>query len=487
MPPTDTAREVQHLLSQQDFGQALQVAERWVQKQPGVLAAWMGVARAALGIGVLGRADSAITRAFAMAPKDPQVIFFRSAIDHRIGRSDVAIERLQSLARMNHPVALDAALALAEALHRTARHAELRQLIAAGGAWLQDERAILYTSRALSNSDPAAAIDVLQQFARSNAAPWLRRFAGFDAVRLLDAAGRYREAFDLATHLHATTDSRFDVRGLEQEVERQRALLARGAVWCPPRAPALHGISLVVSLPRSGTTLLEQMLDRHPRVTGIGEYDGIVNLGDDLVGTGLWPDQLTMLTAPQATAFQKRYVDGARTLLRPGTTHAFDKMLLTWLWLPAVASVLHGATALHMARDPRDMAVSLFLSNFHPHAMGWTRSFAEIQRVIAAERSLLPHALETLQIPHETVVYERLVERPTETVERCLRRMGLPMDAAVLQPECNTRTVHTLSHDQVRKPINAGSIDRWKNYAWAFDASWKSLVDMHDRRRADAA
>jgi predicted Zn-dependent protease len=97
MPPTDTAREVQHLLSQQDFGQALQVAERWVQKQPGVLAAWMGVARAALGIGMLGRADSAITRAFAMAPKDPQVIFFRSAIDHRIGRSDVAIERLQSI------------------------------------------------------------------------------------------------------------------------------------------------------------------------------------------------------------------------------------------------------------------------------------------------------------------------------------------------------------------------------------------------------
>jgi tetratricopeptide (TPR) repeat protein len=212
MPPTDTAREVQHLLSQQDFGQALQVAERWVQKQPGVLAAWMGVARAALGIGMLGRADSAITRAFAMAPKDPQVIFFRSAIDHRIGRSDVAIERLQSLARMNHPVALDAALALAEALHRTARHAELRELIAAGGAWLQDERAILYTSRALSNSDPAAAIDVLQQFARSNAASWLRRFAGFDAVRLLDAAGRYREAFDLATHLHATTDSRFDAK-----------------------------------------------------------------------------------------------------------------------------------------------------------------------------------------------------------------------------------------------------------------------------------
>jgi hypothetical protein len=59
------------------------------------------------------------------------------------------------------------------------------------------------------------------------------------------------------------------------------------------------------------------------------------------------------------------------------------------------------------------------------------------------------------------------------------------MDPAVLQPERNTRTVHTLSHDQVRKPIHAGSIGRWSNYPWMFDDAWKPLVELHERRRAD--
>jgi hypothetical protein len=326
---------------------------------------------------------------------------------------------------------------------------------------------------------------MLERFARGSGPAWLRRFAGFDAVRLLDAAGRFREAFDLATHLHATTGAPFDVAGLERDIERQRNLLGKGAAWCPPRAPRLSNHSLVVSLPRSGTTLLEQMLDRHPQVTGIGEYDGIPNLSDDVISTGLWPDQLDALDPMQAAAFQRRYVNGARTLLRPGTTHAFDKMLVTWQWLPAVACVLPGAVALHMARDPRDMAVSLFLSNFHPIGMGWTASIDGIRRVTAAERSMLPQALGTLGIPHETVVYENLVANPAATVERCLKRMGLPMHPAVLEPERNARTVHTLSHDQVRKPINAGSIGRWKNYAWAFDEAWTPLVQLHERRRAN--
>jgi hypothetical protein len=57
-------------------------------------------------------------------------------------------------------------------------------------------------------------------------------------------------------------------------------------------------------------------------------------------------------------------------------------------------------------------------------------------------------------------------------MERCLQRMGLPMEDSVLAPEANARTVLTLSHEQVRKPINRSSIGRWKNYEWAFDKEW---------------
>jgi hypothetical protein len=234
----------------------------------------------------------------------------------------------------------------------------------------------------------------------------------------------------------------------------------------------VRGVSLVVGMPRSGTTLLEQMLDRHPAIGGIGEFDGVNTLGTAVVGQGAWPRELSMLDPRIAAQFQAEYLAGAAVTRRSGTTWSFDKSLHTWRWLPAVAAVLPGAVCFRIERDPRDTAISLFLSNFHPQSFGWTRSLEGIRRVIAAERALAPAALRALGIPHEDFRYEDLVDRPREHMERCLARMGLPMDEAVLAPEANTRTVLTLSHEQVRRSINRGSIGRWKNYEFAFGPEW---------------
>jgi hypothetical protein len=81
-------------------------------------------------------------------------------------------------------------------------------------------------------------------------------------------------------------------------------------------------------------------------------------------------------------------------------------------------------------------------------------------------------ALRTLGIPHEDIRYEDLVEDPRGHMERVLARLGLPMDERVLAPQENARTVLTLSHEQVRKSINRGSIGRWRNYEFAFGPEW---------------
>ena len=78
----------------------------------------------------------------------------------------------------------------------------------------------------------------------------------------------------------------------------------------------------------------------------------------------------------------------------------------------------------------------------------------------------------------------RLWEKFVTTLRRrLLDRLGLEAQASVLQPEQNTCVVFTLSHEQVRKPINNSSIGRWENYAWAFDSAWDSLAAAHDARR----
>ena len=180
---------------------------------------------------------------------------------------------------------------------------------------------------------------------------------------------------------------------------------------------------------------------------------------------------------------QSRYMSGARRLTREGATIAFDKTLCAWRWLPAIAEVLPGTVCFHVARDPRDSAISTFLSYFHPINDGWTSSLTSLRRVIEAERSILPSMLQSVGLAHECIVYEDLVEDPTGHATRCLNRLGLAMDARVLAPEANTRAVFTLSHEQVRRPINRTSIGRWKNYEFAFDSSWDALACAHDERR----
>ena len=472
MARSDPQPELQQLLSRREFGPALNLANNIVSKFPRDASAWFSLARAAFGLGRLRQADEAVDRTLRLGSTGHEVQLLRAIVDHRLGRSSAAIDRLRMLVSKRAPNATDAVLALAEVLHRANRRDELQALVAEGGDWTEDPRAAIFTARVSLHTDRAGTIARLEELARSDRPALVRRIAGFDAVRLLDADGEYRRAFDLALHLHATTGAPFDVDGMIANAEQQLDLVRRGTRWFEPRAPAVQGVALVVGMPRSGTTLLEQMLDRHPAISGIGEYDGVNTMGTAVLGQGVWPRELSMLDARMAASMQADYLAGAAVTRRASAQWSFDKSLHTWRWLPAVAAVLPGAACLRIERDARDTAISIFLSNFNPQAVGWTRSLESIRRVISAERALAPAALRALGIPHEDIRYEELVDRPREHMERIVARLGLPMDDAVLAPEANARTVLTLSHEQVRRSINRSSIGRWKNYEFAFGPEW---------------
>ena len=462
---------------------ALDLADRVLARSRSDLAGWLGRACANLGLGRWAEADIDSRAAERLAPQDPNVLLVRGVAHYRLGRMEESARILRGLVERSAPNRLEAAVALAETLHRAGQDEPLEALLATPGPWNDDPRITYYRARFLARRDRDETIRQLQATARSGTQHATRRVAGFEAVRLLDKAGRYREAWEFATEIHVATTPPYDTVSILESVKEQARALSVGRRWFRPKVPPVQGLATVVALPRSGTTLLEQMLDAHPAISGIGEYEGVKSVGDGLLGTGLWPWDLEQLSEADAMALQRAYIAGATANRRAGATWSFDKTLHAWRWLPAIAAVLPGMVCFHVARDPRDMAVSLFLSNFHQHANGWTRDLESIRRVIEAERSILPRALETLGLPHEAIVYEDLVADPQGHAKRCLDRLGLPMADAVLHPEANRRSVLTLSHEQVRNPINAGSIGRWQNYAWAFDASWDTLAAAHESRR----
>jgi tetratricopeptide (TPR) repeat protein len=472
--PTDAAG-LEALLSKQRFAEAAALARQMLVRSPRQVAAHVALVQSLLPTGRLSEAEHAADRGLRVAPDDHRLQLLKAIIDHRLGRSDAAVQRLQTLRTKRPPNDGEVVFALAEVLHRAARRDEVGALLAEGGAWATDERAVFYASRNLLKTDRTRALAELERIARSGRSAALRRTAGFEAVRALDADGRYREAFEFARTIHADTTPPYDLGGLEADLGEQMRFIERQRGVFAQTGTLFGKTAFVVGMPRSGTTLLEQMLDRHPLVSGIGEYEGVFAMQDELVGLGLWPMGLRSLERADAERLAGQYIDGARARCRDGASLSFDKTLQVWRAIPAVAVTLPGAAFVRITRDPRDTAISMFLSNFHPQSWGFSASLDGIRRAIALERRIVPAAIDALGLRSVSVVYEELVAEPEREIRRVLELLGVPFDPCVLSPEANTRTVLTLSHEQVRRPINRSSIGRWKNYAFAFSREWDAL------------
>jgi len=475
--------KIERLLDAKDNAGVVKVCDEFLAQSPNSFVARFGRARANLRLANYVDAETDIELALKLSPNDEHARVVRANMDLRLGKIDKSLDGLRPIARGRGPHALEASINLMQTLFNSGRMDQLKEVVKAGGAWTKDPRALLMFARVKVLEDRDAGIVELIKIFRDKH-PWpLRRFSGFEAVGLLDKSGRYREAFDLATEIHRSTTAPLNLDDWLPPLEDQLRLLNKVPKFFRPRCEPVHGAAFIVGMPRSGTTLLEQMLDRHPAIGGIGEFDGLDHVARTLFGGGSWPRRPEAVPDALFHKLQKNYLDGAHQIRKEGATWTFDKSLRTWRALPEVATVFPGAVCINVERDPRDMATSIFLSYFNPVSYEWTQSFPAIRQMAEWQRKIVPVAFDVLGLANERIVYEDLVEDTALYAERCLKLMGLEMDDRVLHPEENKKGAFTLSHAQVRQPINRKSIGRWKNYEWAFDSSWDAVVAAHEARR----
>lgn len=220
-------------------------------------------------------------------------------------------------------------------------------------------------------------------------------------------------------------------------------------------------------MPRSGTTLVEQILSSHPAVHGAGELGTFGATLDEVVDdTGSqrpYPHCVTDLDGAAIHEIGARYV-AALAKLAPGAAHVTDKLPGNFQYLGLIHLALPNAKIVHTVRNPVDTCVSCF-SELFLAGQGFSYDLAELGRYYAGYRHLMAHWHRVL--PPGTILdvrYEDVVADLEGQTRRVLDHCGLPFDPRCLAFNESTRPVRTASAMQVRQPIYKHSVERWRKY-----------------------
>jgi tetratricopeptide (TPR) repeat protein len=401
-----------------DTGGAIEAFRRACAIEPALAAAWYNLGKTLKARGESADADAALTRALALAPGHVQA---------RIVHGD----NLKALGRIDE----------AESAYRAAI---ARDALAAHAWWgLANLKTVRFDA-----ADVAALESAFAGY-RGHDRPAL----GFALAKALEDQDRYADAFavlDVANALRRAQQP-WDAARFGREVD---AIVATFEAL-PPPAPDAFGseVIFIVSLPRAGSTLVEQILAAHPEVEGAGELPDLSIVLDEESRRRGAP---FAAWAREAGATDWRRL-GERYLERTARWRAArprftDKSLLNVPYVGAAAAMLPGARFVHCRRDPVETALSCWRQWF-AQGQAWTYAFDDIaacsrghERLMALWQARMPRAL-------HTIVHEALVADPEASVRALLDACGLAFDARCLDFHRSPRSVRTASAAQVRQPL----------------------------------
>jgi hypothetical protein len=221
----------------------------------------------------------------------------------------------------------------------------------------------------------------------------------------------------------------------------------------------------IVGMPRSGTTLCEQILAAHRDVHGAGERQALGAMAYALAGGAEGAEavrRIAALDAPALDAAAARYLSELRALA-PDKALIVDKMPGNYMHLGLVGLMLPGARVIHCVRDPRDIGLSIFTFRFHG-VHGYAHDLADLGWTIAHQERIMAHWRAALPNRILSVKLSDWVEDFDGTLARVLQHLDLPPDprcARFYEVESRVRTV---SRAQVRQPVNDRGLGRWRRY-----------------------
>jgi len=446
-----------------------------------------------LAAGRLPEAETAIRKLLKIEPENPQNWVALGTVHTRVLRQQDALTAYEEAARLN-PKEVRLRLSIGHVLKTLGRRTQCEQAYHAclamdpgfGEAYwsLADLKNYQFTDaeiaamRDLAVAPAGAATD---KAALSNAAQ-----LQFALGRALEQRREYPEAFDhyAAGNALRRRDAPFNIVKFEAKSERVRAYFdsaffaERVGTGSPDPSPIF-----VVGLPRSGSTLVEQILASHSCIEGTMELPNIVTMVREFDhlggGNDAYPESVRSASAERLGALGRRYLDETRPI-RAGRPRFIDKMPNNFSHVGLIHAILPNATVIDVRRHPMDACFSTFKQHF-AEGQSFSYDLEDLGRYYRCYLALMDHWDVVLPGKVLHVHYEKLVRDAESGIRALLAHCSLPFEPACLKFHETERPVRTASSEQVRQPLYASGIGYWKHFAQQLEPLRLSLGDCLER------
>ena len=291
----------------------------------------------------------------------------------------------------------------------------------------------------------------------------------FALGKMFDDCARYDQAFE-----HFCEANRYKRARVRFDADHYRRWFAKFRdVFTPAYFEEHSGLGdtserpvFIVGMPRSGTTLVEQILASHPQVYGADElttiFDIVCVLEQRSAGDGTYPDCIASLDRSALPWGARQYLDNLQAL-DSQAARVTDKMPTNFFHLGLIAAMLPGARIIHCRRDAMDVCLSNFVQLF-AEGHYYSYDLSDTATYYRGYEQVMSHWREVLPTRIFDVQYEELVEDPERISRALVDYIGLDWDERCLAFHQTERAVRTASNWQVRQPIYKTARKRWKNY-----------------------
>jgi tetratricopeptide (TPR) repeat protein len=431
-----------------------------------------------------------VDRLLAEEPRNPGYRNLRAAVQGRIGEYAASIEQYREVLA-EYPNQAKVWMSLGHALKTAGHNAEsidayLKSIEKAphlGEAYWS--LANLKTFRFTPEQVQAMRI----QLGREDLSHDDRFHFEFSLGKALEDAGEFAESF--AHYLEGNrlrrATLRYDPDENHEHVHRSRRLFTReffadrAGFGCEAPDPIF-----VVGLPRSGSTLIEQILASHSRVEGtmelpdVGMLARVVGARTTRPGVNAYPRALEKFAADELRALGERYLQQTRIQRKTAAPFFIDKMPNNFAHVGFIHLMLPRARIIDARRHPLGCCLSGFKQHF-ARGQAFTYDLVDLGRYYRDYVELMAHFDAVLPGRVHRVYYERMVDDTEHEVRRLLEYCGLDFEPGVLKFHENQRAVRTASSEQVRQPIYRSGMEQWQHFEPWLDALKRSLGEVLDR------